>query len=165
MVVNLLNNITSHDMLLFIVVISLVLISITMVYLVYSQNKQLTKELIKKDNNSNNETLDLKELSKKLENIHKPNNIYMTQFEKDQEEKAIISYDELLKNKDNVSIGYASTELKDNIEVKKIDLDNTGELELDPIKKELNTKITLVTYEHEEEFLNSLKQLQYLLNK
>ena len=164
MLVNLLNNITSHDLLLFIVVISLIFISITMVYLVYSQNKQLTNELIKKD--SKTEMQELKELSEQLANLPKTtNNVDLTQFEKEQEEKAIISYDELLKNKNNVGIGYASTELKDDIEVKKIDLENTGFIELDPIKKELNSKISLVTYEHEEEFLKSLKQLQYLLNK
>ena len=165
MLANILTNITSHDLLLFIVVISLIVISIIMVYLVYSQNRQLTDELIKKENNPKKEMLELQELSKKLENVPKNTNINMTQFERDQEEKAIISYDELLKNRNNVSIGYESTELKDNIEVKKIDLDSTGVLELDPLKKELNTKINIASYQHEEEFLNSLKKLQYLLNK
>ena len=161
MVVSLLNNITSHDLLLFIVAISLILISIIMVYLVYSQKKQIIEE-----KNPKKEIDELKELSILLANKPKStDNISLTDFEKDQEEKAIISYDELLKNRNNVSISYANTEIKDDIEVKQIDLNNTGELELDPIKKELNTKISLIKYEHEEEFLNSLKQLQYLLNK
>ena len=33
------------------------------------------------------------------------------------------------------------------------------------IAKELNTKVTLVSYEHEEEFLKSLKKLQYMLHE
>lgn len=165
MLLNILDNITSHDILLFIVVISLIVISMIMVYLVYSQNKQLTKELINKDNTPSKEMLELQELSKTLESAPKNNTINLTDFEAEQEEKAIISYDELLKNRDKVSIGYESTEIKDDIAVKKVDLDNTGEIELDPIKREANSKVSLVSFEHEEEFLKSLKQLQYLLNK
>ena len=153
MLVFLLDSIIVHDLLLILVVISLIIISVTMVYLVYFQKNQG-----KKDNDQNSDTLDLRELSRKLENLPKNTTMNLTDFEKDQEEKAIISYDELLNNKNNVSIGYENSELKDNIEVKKIDLDNTGELELDPLKRQANTKISLVTYEHEEEFLNTLKK-------
>ncbi len=166
MLANIMSTMVSHDLLLVIVAISLIVISVLMVYLVYSENRHSNNKFTNQENKNNNEILDLKELSKKLENIpHNTNNINLTRFEEEQEEKAIISYDELLKNRDNVKIGYESTELKDDIEVKKIDLDSTGEIELDPIKKELNSKITLVSYEHEEEFLKSLKELQYLLNK
>ena len=154
----------NKDILLFILVISLIFISVLMVYLVYTQNKQLTNELIKKDNKSN-ETMDLKELSKQLENAPKRDTISMTPYEAEQEEKAIISYDELLKTQTNVSINYLDKKVEDNIEVKQIDLENTGKIELDPIKKELNTKVTLVSYEHEEEFLKSLKKLQYMLHE
>ena len=144
MLVFLLDSIIVHDLLLILVVISLIIISVTMVYLVYFQKNQ-----VKKDNDQNSDNLDLRELSKKLENLPKNTTMNLTDFEKDQEEKAIISYDELLDNKNNVSIGYEKSELKDNIEVKKIDLDNTGELELDPLKLQANTKISLLTYEHE----------------
>ena len=137
MILSILNN---KDILLFIVVIALIVISIMMVYLVYSQNKQLTKELTKKDNGAANEMMELRELSKKLEKVPKS-------------------------NKNNVSIGYESEQLVNNIEIKKVDLDKTGEIELDPIKKELNSKISLGSYEHEEEFLRSIKELQYLLTK
>ena len=154
----------NKDILLFILVISLIFISVLMVYLVYTQNKQLTNELIKKDNKSN-EMMDLKELSKQLEKAPKKETISMTPYEAEQEEKAIISYDELLKTQTNVSINYLDKKIEDNIEVKQIDLENTGKIELDPIKKELNTKVTLVSYEHEEEFLKSLKKLQYMLHE
>ena len=154
----------NKDILLFILVISLIFISMLMVYFVYSQNKQLTNELIKKDKPID-EMAELKELSKTLENAPKRDKINMTAYEAEQEEKAIISYDELLKTQTNVSINYLDKKIEDNIEVKQIDLDNTGKIELNKIKKELNTKVTLVTYEHEEEFLNSLKKLQYMLNE
>ncbi len=160
MLLNLINN---KDILLFLSVIALIVISIMMVYLVYSQNIQLNKQLDKKDNKK--EIDELRELSKELEHINRNNNINMTKYEEEQEQKAIISYDELIKNKNRVSIGYENEELVNNVEIKKIDLDRTGEIELDPIKQELNSKVTLVSYEHEEEFLASLKKLQYLLTK
>ncbi len=165
MLANGVSHITSHDFLLIIVTITLIVISVTMVYLVYSQKINEKLEEKNKKKNAYNEMIELKELSKKLENISPTNNANLTKYEEEQEERAIISYDELLKNKNNVSIGYESTELKDDIEVKKIDLDSTGEIELDPIKRKNNSKVTLVSYEHEEEFLKSLKELQYLLNK
>ena len=165
MLANGVSHITSHDFLLIIVTITLIVISVTMVYLVYSQKINEKLEEKNKKKNAYNEMIELKELSKKLENISPTNNANLTKYEEEQEERAIISYDELLKNKNNVSIGYESTELKDDIEVKKIDLDSPGEIELDPIKRKNNSKVTLVSYEHEEEFLKSLKELQYLLNK
>ena len=164
MLTNILATITNKDILLFIVVISLILISMLMVYLVYSQNRQLTNKLIDQDKTKEN-IEELKNISKTLENIPRNRNIDLTDYETEQEEKAIISYEELLNTKNNASINYLNSISEDNIEVKQIDLDNTGKIELDPLKKELNTKVTLISYEHEEEFLKSLKQLQYLLNK
>ena len=155
MLVYLLDNIISHDLLLILVVISLIIISIVMVYLVYFQNKQLTKELlkkiIKKDDTPDNENLDLQELAKKLENIPKNQTMNLTQFEQDQEEDAIISYDELIKNKNNNK--QVNNSLQDNYV-------DTREIS-HSIKQVQETE----SYEHEEEFLNNLKQLLYMLNK
>ena len=165
MLINILENITNKDFLLFILIVFLIVSSMLMVYLVYSQNRQLTKELIKDKKDNNKEIQELKELSKTLENLPKNNNVELTDYEAEQEEKAIISYDELLNTRNNVSINYLDSKVEDDILVKQIDLDNTGKIELDPIKQELNTKVTLVSYEHEEEFLKALKNLQYLLNE
>ena len=159
----LLSIIDNKDLLLFFVVISLVVISLAMVYLAYSQNQTFKKHL--KENNTDNEMHELQLLSKELENIPKSTNSELTAYEDEQEKKAIISYDELIQNRNNVSIGYENKELIDDIEIKKVDLSKTGELELDKIKQRDNSKVTLVTYEHEEEFLASLKKLQYLLTK
>lgn len=92
MLIEVINN---KDVLLYTVVIALIIISIMMVYLVYSQNKQLTKELIHKDNTSK-EMQELKELSKELENAPKGPNIDLTAYEEEQEASAIISYEELV---------------------------------------------------------------------
>ena len=88
----------------------------------------------------------------------------LTQYEAEQEERAIISYDELLAKSDNVSIVYSDSKADDDILVKKVDLEQTGKIELDPIKKQLNSKVTVMSYDHEEAFLNALKDLSNFLN-
>ena len=75
-----------------------------------------------------------------------------------------ISYDELIANASNVSIGYMDENDNDDIVVKQVDLSCTGKIELDPIKKALNSRVSIATYDHEEEFLDALKQLNKLLN-
>ncbi len=56
----------------------------------------------KKENRENREFL--KDLSKRLEEEVKPQTIELTDYEKDQEEHAIISYQELLSSKDRVDL-------------------------------------------------------------
>ena len=111
------------------------------------------------------ELLALEKVSKELESLSKPKiEQEVSSYEAEQEEKAIISYDELLSQTQNVSISYSTSETNDDITIKKVDLEKTNKIELDPIKKELNSKVSLYQYEHEEEFLNTLKKLQKLLN-
>ena len=170
------------------------IISMLIVYTLYMQNKQLINELNKKNNieedkeqlsdavttkveevfkekdemvnkdETNQEMVDLQNITKDLENKQNEKTIDFTSYEAEQEEKAIISYDELLEASKKVSINYSEEKNIDDVLVKKVDLDNTGKIELDPIKKELNSKVELVSYEHEEDFLKALKQLQSLLN-
>ena len=171
---------SNTDLMIFVVIIFLIVISMMMFYLVYSQNKQLTRELYLRDQKekekekevvlevpveeSNAELFDLQKVTKELEALPKEKTVNLTSYEEEQEEKAIISYDELLEASKKVSINYSDTDMEDDITVRKVDLDNTGKIELDPIKKELNSRVSLVSYEHEEAFLKALKQLQSLLN-
>ena len=74
MLANGVSHITSHDFLLIIVTITLIVISVTMVYLVYSQKINEKLEEKNKKKNAYNEMIELKELSKKLENISPTNN-------------------------------------------------------------------------------------------
>ena len=106
----------------------------------------------------------LQSLTKELELAPKMKAVNLTQYEVEQEERAIISYDELISKSDNVSIVYSDTNTNDNVLVKKVDLEKTGKIELDPIKKEINSRVNVISYEHEESFLNALKDLQDLLN-
>ena len=176
-----LENFTNSDALVFIFVIFLIVVSMMMVYLVYSQNKQLTQELMMRDKKARedkNKELDLRALSKELESAPKEKNIELTSYEAEQEEKAIISYEELVDANKNLGINYSDTDELDNIVVKKVDLENTGKINIDEIQEQAAQKVveespiveeepatdSVLTYEHEEEFLETLKQLQSLLN-
>lgn len=61
-------------------------------------------DYIKKDNfeKSKDKSFNLLELSKKLEKELEPKTIELTEYEKEQEENAVISYQELLKVKDKI---------------------------------------------------------------
>lgn len=187
-------NTGSFNYIIFAIIIVLMIISMLVVYSLYMQNKQLIDELKKKNNEikeedikelvkedkqvipdfykpseeniekSNQEMVDLQSITKDLESKQNEKNIDFTPYEEEQEEKAIISYDELVEASKNVSINYSEEKNIDDVLIKKVDLDNTGKIELDPIKKELNSKVEIVSYEHEEAFLKALKQLQSLLN-
>lgn len=187
-------NTGSFNYIIFAIIIVLMIISMLVVYSLYMQNKQLIDELKKKNNEinednfkelvkedkqvvpdfykpseeniekSNQEMVDLQSITKDLESKQNEKNIDFTPYEEEQEERAIISYDELVEASKNVSINYSEEKNIDDVLIKKVDLDNTGKIELDPIKKELNSKVEVVSYEHEEAFLKALKQLQSLLN-
>ena len=187
-------NTGSFNYIIFAIIIVLMIISMLVVYSLYMQNKQLIDELKKKNNEinednfkelvkedkqvvpdfykpseeniekSNQEMVDLQSITKDLESKQNEKNIDFIPYEEEQEERAIISYDELVEASKNVSINYSEEKNIDDVLIKKVDLDNTGKIELDPIKKELNSKVEIVSYEHEEAFLKALKQLQSLLN-
>ncbi len=100
----------------------------------------------------------LENVKETLEKDYKPNNIDLTDYEKEQEESAIISYEELIKNKDKINISYDKNYKSETeeIDVKKIVLSDNG------IKENNDTKldVKLMNYDKEEAFLVALKQLQ-----
>ncbi len=112
-------------------------------------------------NDEEGELLDLEGLTKKLkEQANNPNIVPSTEYEKEQEEKAIISYDELLKKHNNYAINYEKEERKDDLVIRKVDLSNLINSEVhDEIKN-----VRVISYEKEEAFLSALKELNRLLN-
>ena len=186
-------NTGNFDYIIFAIIVVLMIISMLIVYTLYMQNKQLINELNKKNNieedkeqlndavttkveevfkekdeivnkdETNQEMVNLQSITKDLENKQNEKTIDFTSYEAEQEEKAIISYDELLEANKKVSINYSEEKNIDDVLVKKIDLDKNKSL-LREYTKELNSKVELVSYEHEEDFLKALKQLQSLLN-
>ena len=191
-ILNIIDKITNSDGVFYFIVIVLILICLVLFYLIYSQNEQtiqtvkkvnlndldeeeikqevtqdITEEVSISDTSVNLETSDeLQSISKELETLPRDRKIELTKYEEEQEEKAIISYDELISKTGNVSIVYSDTVVNEDndVLVKQFDLENTGKIELDPIKKELNSKVEVISYEHEEAFLKALKQLQSMLN-
>ena len=114
-------------------------------------------------NRANKDMSDLEKITSRIEEEYKPVNIELTSYEQEQEDNAIISYDELLSNRDknnNNGFSYDSKYKSDNdLSVKKIDLDNNTASSKEEIPEE-RVKVQLFNYEKEEAFLKTLKQLQ-----
>ena len=84
--------------------------------------------------------------------------IQFTDYEKDQEDKAIISYDELLnKETNNYELNYETEEMHDDLSVKKVDLDNLVNKNNNVVS---NLEVRVISFQKEEAFLEALKRLQ-----
>ena len=113
--------------------------------------------LILKDNNQNEDIDYLKDITKSLENNYKPDYKNITEYEKEQEESAIISYEELIKNK-NTNTYEEEFISNDEVMVKKISINPNN---CNENKEKLDVK--LLSYNEYEDFLIALKQLQHNL--
>jgi len=109
----------------------------------------------------NGNLLNLETLTKKLKTEENMDIINCNDYEKDQEEKAIISYDELLEKSNKYAINYEKEEVIDDLIVKKIDMNNFNNIDGKIAEKE---EVRVISYDHEEAFLRALKELNSLLN-
>ena len=103
----------------------------------------------------------LNAVKEKLENEYEPMVSDLTLYEEEQEKNAIISYEELVKNKDKFGISYDekyNNENKDII-VKKINLNSDSKID----EEVSELKVKLMSYDKEEAFLVALKKLQHNL--
>lgn len=120
-----------------------------------SENKKSDEEKIMKEAN------ELLEIATALEQAE-PNNSNLNRYEEEQEEKAIISYEELLERTNDWAINYSEEEnIDEDLTVKKVDLNNLVNKDI-VVKPEI--KVSVISYEKEEAFLAALKELQQLLN-
>jgi len=118
-------------------------------------------DVMEEYNDEECELLDLESLTQKLKAEENSERVNCTEYEKDQEEKAIISYEELLQKKNKYAINYEKEEIIDDLIVKKVnlnDLVNKNEEET------VNGEVRVISYQKEEAFLNALKELNSLLN-
>jgi hypothetical protein len=141
------------DLLFIIVILSLIIIiGLLLIYINTKENKKMRQT---------KERFDLEKITKSIERDYKPVNINLTSFEQEQENNAIISYQELIKQKhNNNSISYDTSYVNDDdLDIKKIDVDNEFRDEEKKVSNN-NTGFSLMNYEKEEEFLKALKQLQ-----
>lgn len=166
------------DVTFFAAIISLLILIVTLIYFIkinrddveVKENKDLNNIIenikmeepnnIVEDSNEEGELLDLESLTKKLQEEKDESRINFTEYEKDQEEKAIISYDELLQKHNKYALNYEKEEVLDDLVVKKVNLNNLINTEkLDEVKN-----VRAISYEKEEAFLKALKELNSLLN-
>ena len=146
------------DLVFFFAVVVLMVLVVTLIYFI-KINKEENEEFLanpKKDLEKTTEMKIIEEITKNIDPTATPT-VDFTDYEKDQENKAIISYDELLKKTNNYELNYEKEEYIDDLSVKKVDLDN-----LVSVKKEQGPKIEVrvISYQEEEAFLEALKRLQ-----
>lgn len=103
--------------------------------------------------------IDLEAITRNIESNYRPINIELTSYEKEQENNAIISYDELVKSRNSKTINYDDSFVNStNINVKKVNLDL--DTKLDNYEVEPPVDVCMMSYEKEEAFLKALRQLQ-----
>ncbi len=116
---------------------------------------------------------DLQSITRELEMLPRERKIEMTPFEAEQEETAIISYDELLKHNDDFQNNmYDDEVIFEKTEISKADdiitsfveekIEMPALVELPKEVEKVNTDIDN-EYEHEDMFLSSLKSLMNVL--
>ena len=135
---------------------SILILMILIVILIYFIK---INKLEEDEKNKLGETQEMK-IAKELRDNMKSSDkmIQFTDYEKDQEDKAIISYDELLnKETNNYELNYETEEMHDDLSVKKVDLDNLVNKSNNAVS---NLEVRVIKKKKEEAFLEALKRLQ-----
>lgn len=139
------------DIVFFFAVLILMVLVVTLIYFIKINNEEEQK-------NEKEETAEMKIVREIQENIGKEEpTINYTEYEKDQEDKAIISYDELLHKKNNYSLNYEKEEFLDDVSIKKVNLDDLVNRNNEAAPK---VDVRVISFAKEEAFLQALKQLQ-----
>lgn len=139
------------DVVFFFAVLILIILVVTLIYFI-KINKDDEEEKKQDD-----ETAEMKIVKEIRENMKNDVVINFTDYEKDQEEKAIISYDELLNKSNKYGLNYEKEDVYDDLSVKKVDLDNLVNKDSE-IK--VNSDVRVISFAKEEAFLEALKRLQ-----
>ena len=140
--------------LIFILIIIVLLIAAVIVLMMIKQEE---KKIMSIEEKSKKTMIDLDKITANIERDYKPLNIELTSYEQEQENNAVISYEEL-KNK---GMNTTYEELEETSGVKKIDFNK--QIDLEHTQK---IEVPLLSnYEKEEAFLKALRQLQSDLAK
>ena len=140
------------DVVFFFAVLILIILVVTLIYFI-KINKDDEEE--KKQDDETAEMKIVKEIKENMKNDDVV--INFTDYEKDQEEKAIISYDELLNKSNKYGLNYEKEDVYDDLSVKKVNLDNIANKNSE-IK--VNSDVRVISFAKEEAFLEALKRLQ-----
>ena len=159
-IISFLKSLALVDFVLYFSVLVLIILIVSLIYIVRTSDDDYDFPI----DNENDDELDLVALSKEIDEHTPYNNVDLTDYETEQEEKAIISYDELIKQHKNYALNYAEESNNAGINIKRID--NCNPLNETEEEEEPSTKVPniVLSYEREEEFLSLLKQLNNLLN-
>ena len=167
------SSLTIIDILFLISMLVLIILIVALIYIIRMNNDDMEISEDVNENKNLNDDIDLVAISKEIDN-DTPKPIILNDYEKEQEEKAIISYDELVARTGPIDISYIKESDVNGLKVKSVDLESvTKPIELPKIKeesinieKQLNnvSSAVLISYEKEEAFLEALKKLQKLLN-
>ena len=185
-IVQILSSLSIVDYVLYFAVIVLIILIVSLIYIIETEKEENVEEIKEEENNKElpmniekDGDIDLQSIINAIEESPKPT-IDLTAYEEEQENNAIISYDELVNGVKQKEIYYTKEEMVDDvIPVKKITLDTPKE----PVVNIRNFEITpgepkipysseeksdveekIFAYEKEEAFLKALKQLNELLN-
>lgn len=152
-IVNFIDKLSIIDMIALIAIVTFIILIISVIYI-------YRLSTIDEEESEVNDMLDLKEIAKQIEESPKPTNIKLTPYELEQEEKAIISYDELIKNNNSMKINYKDEDDTSGVLVKQVDLDNIADVD----NSSKDTYVKAISYEKEEAFLEALKNLKNMLS-
>ena len=140
------------DVVFFFAVLILIILVVTLIYFI-----KINKD-DEEDKKQDDETAEMKIVKEIRENMKNDDVVInFTDYEKDQEEKAIISYDELLNKSNKYGLNYEKEDVYDDLSVKKVDLDNLVNKNSE-IK--VNSDVRVISFAKEEAFLEALKQLK-----
>ncbi len=156
-VINVITSINNIDLLLYISILVLIILVVSLIYIIKNESYEDINDNASINTPKNDE--DLKTIVNNIENSSLVVSEF-TDYEKEQEERAIISYEELLAKSKMGKINYEEENvINDDITIKKINLNNLME---EPTLKERKNMV-FGNYKREEEFLNTLKTLNELL--
>lgn len=140
----------------FIALVCILLIN-SVIILMKLKNKERKMRTL---NRAKKDRIDLEKITRNIETNYHPINIDLTKYEKEQENNAIISYEELISNRDKKTLNYDET-YKNNADifVKKVNLNEANSKEVTEVT-ETKIEVNLMAYEKEEAFLKALRKLQ-----
>lgn len=138
-------------------IITIVLWILLIVLIMKSRKNEGVRKYMEAVDNAKRDMDILSSITKNIEENYKPVNIKLTKYEQEQEDNAIISYDELVRSKEKNDVHYDNGyKNKVDVDVKKVNLSNN----VGSLLENSSINVRLMSYEKEEAFLRALKQLQ-----
>lgn len=157
--ISFLKSLSGVDIVFLCAIVVLIILAVTMIYVI-RLNVEEEEETPTTNKDEPDDLIDLVAITKAIES-GEPARIDLTEYEEEQESKAIISYDELIKNHNTVKLNYKEEKEIGDVLVKEVDLDH---LTSSSATAHEDIKVTAISYAKEEAFLETLKKMQELLS-